>query len=237
MKLSEVYLSVQGEGPRVGIPTIFARFAGCNLRCPGWPCDTPHAIFPDKFRNEWQKHAPIEVYDLIKNVANGRRMINVCYTGGEPFLQNNEELRDLTNKLTEDEQIGAIECFSNGALAYPDWALDAIYFILDWKLEGSGEEHFNATRLENLKKLSGFDAVKFTIASEDDYDQAKEAYNWLLANSTVAASDLPMDIFYGVVWGKIENKDLIEWVLRDRLPWRHNMQVHNIIWNRDQRGI
>lgn len=237
MKLSEVYLSIQGEGPRVGIPTIFVRFAGCNLRCPGWPCDTPHAIFPDKYRNEWLKISPRELYDVIKSAVGNRRSVNICYTGGEPFLQSSEELRTLTNLLTEDEQIGAIECFSNGSLRYPEWALDAIYFVLDWKLEGSGEDHFNPARLENLKRLSNFDSVKFTIASEDDYDQAKEAYNWLLANCAAASGEVPLDIFYGVVWGKVENSDLIEWVLRDKLPWRHTMQVHNIIWDRNKRGI
>lgn len=237
MKLSEVYLSVQGEGPRVGIPTIFVRFTGCNLRCPGWPCDTPHAIFPKKYRHEWQKVSPSDVFKEIKRVAGRYQSINICYTGGEPFLQNHEQLRELTNLLTEDEHIAAIECFSNGALEYPEWALDAIYFVLDWKLEGSGEEHLSATRLENIRRLSGFDAIKFTIASEDDYEQAKEAYMWLLANAEVATSDLPMDIFYGVVWGKVKDKDLIEWVLRDNLPWRHTMQVHNLIWDRTQRGI
>lgn len=228
LRISEIYESVQGEGPRVGIPTIFVRFAGCNLRCSSWPCDTPHAIFPEQYRQEWETITVEEVHDRIK-VAAGSNRVNICYTGGEPFLQNNSELEKLTTLLMGTFD-GTIECFSNGTLPYPDWALGQVYFVMDWKLPGSGENTDHPTRLQNIEKMT-FDAIKFTIADEDDYEIAKAHYYKNLADKD------DLEIFYGVVWGKMENKDLIELVLADRLPWRHTMQVHNIIWDRSERGI
>lgn len=230
MRVSEIYLSVQGEGPRVGRPTVFLRFGGCNLRCAGWPCDTQHAIDP-KFRKEWKKMGIEEVVQAVRLAGEGIGAYNVCYTGGEPFLQNNEELMHLTERLRELREIGTIECFSNGALAYPPWAWEWIYFVLDWKLPGSGELTNSINRIENVKQMEDLDhAIKFTIKNKNDYETAKE----------VAAKyelEEHFDVYYGVVWNEITNSQLIDWVLADRLPWIFTMQVHNHVWDRRKRGI
>ncbi len=231
LRMSEVYLSTQGEGPRVGFPTVFVRFAGCNLRCPGWPCDTPFAIFPEQYRKEWKTFSPGQVYDDILRVANGVTRVNVCYTGGEPFLQNYQALLELSDLLWEknDSPCAVVECFSNGTLVYPNWAIGTVSFIMDWKLPGSGEDPDNENRFKNLEMLTGHDVVKFTIADRTDYQLAKNLYYEFI-------EPLGVPVFYGVAWGKLEPKELVAWVLEDGLDWRLNMQVHNIIWPRDQRG-
>jgi 7-carboxy-7-deazaguanine synthase len=234
MRVSEIYLSVQGEGPNVGFPTVFVRFGGCNLRCPLWPCDTPYAIFPE-YRKEWAQKTWLQVYEDIVKAAGDMRFYNVCFTGGEPFLQNGESLRQLYETLHESLGVLAIEAFTNGTLAYPDWVAEPgceQEFVIDWKLPGSGEHEtgFNV-RLENIKKVPQLNlSVKFTIADRADYEYAKELYHLHL-------NDMPIEIFAGVVWGKLENQELVKWILEDGMPWKLNVQVHNHVWDRTQRGI
>lgn len=230
MRVSEVYLSVQGEGPRVGIPTVFVRFGGCNLRCSGWPCDTPYAIDP-KYRKEWTVMSAEEVATEVTKVAFGLDYYNVCLTGGEPFLQNDGDLYDLVHLLKKIEHVGHVECFSNGTLVYPAWAFTDIMFVMDWKLPGSGENPDNGNRLQNLAELTFADAVKFVIKDETDYLEARKLWMEHIQNKS------DVEVYYGAVWGAIEDKQLVEWVLADGLPWRLNVQQHNYIWDRSQRGI
>ena len=233
MRIDEIYLSVQGEGPRVGVPTVFVRTGGCNLRCPGWPCDTLHAVLPENRKN-WQKLEPIDVIDEIARVASGRE-VNVCLTGGEPFLQKNDELRTLVDTLRShtypDLEVDTIECFSNGTLLYPDWATEDIVFIMDWKLPGSGEDPYNKNRLLNLRNLTDEDAVKFVIKDREDFDVAVELYEKHIR------FDSPVEVYYGVAWDLITNATLVDWVLKEKLPWRLNIQTHNYVWDRRKRGI
>lgn len=234
LRVSEVYLSIQGEGPRVGHPTVFIRFAGCNLRCPGWPCDTPFAIDPTIFRSDAKLLATDEIVAQVKAAA--PHGANICFTGGEPFLQNSDSLRDLSDALAVESFL-IQEVFTNGTLRFPEWALDSFYFIMDFKLPGSGEEAsiegtegVGYTRRQNLMALGDGDALKFTIADRADYEYAKEVY--------AAARYYPFDFYYGVVWGKLEASELISWVLTDGLvEWIYTHQLHNVIWDRTKRGI
>ena len=236
LRVSEIYLSVQGEGPNVGTPTVFIRFAGCNLRCPNWPCDTPHAIDPDKYRKEWQRLTPAEIFQKVLNVA-GKNTVNICYTGGEPFLQPHAELLQLTYFLRNSTKIRDIECFSNGTIVYPNQFTDLhspsyIGFIMDWKLPGSGEITGHNNRFVNLGSIVAVNsnAIKFTIADRKDFDVAAHIwYDYI--------RDMGITVYAGVVWGKLENKTLIEWLLAEGLPWKLNVQIHNYIWPREQRGI
>jgi len=232
LRVSEHYVSTQGEGPRVGLPTQFLRFGGCNLRCPGWPCDTQHAIDP-KYRNEWTK---LEYTDIIQRAIELRDetgATNVCFTGGEPFLQPNDDLMLLFKNL---ERMGfTVECFSNGTLLYPHWATD-IRFVVDWKLNGSGEKDINVqTRWKNLFTLATSDyeqAVKFVLNDESDLDDAERIY------SHFARMELQcLQVFYGRVWqSKWTDAEMIEAVLKRKLPWRLNIQVHNYIWAPHERA-
>lgn len=233
LRVSEIYLSVQGEGPRAGMPTVFVRFAGCNLRCAGWPCDTPHAIFPELYRKEWRSIRVIDVVNEIKVVA-GDRKVNICFTGGEPFLQKHEDLAALVDTLSDHPEIHALtfECFSNGTLQYPDWALEQLCFIMDWKLVGSQEDPYNAMRFRNLALLRSADAVKFVIKDWNDFNQAVALYDEFIVEGKSR-----VEVYYGAVWGAVSNEELIGWVLDAKLPWRLNVQVHNYIWDRKKRGI
>jgi 7-carboxy-7-deazaguanine synthase len=236
LRVSEIYLSIQGEGPRVGAPTVFIRFAGCNLRCPDWACDTPHAIFPELFRKDAKLLTTEEIVKEVERVAPGGA--NICYTGGEPFLQNHEALQALVEAFPR-EGYQTQEAFTNGTLEYPDWAYEHIFFVTDWKLTGSGEEAnifgtegTQKTRLKNVERMNVGDTVKFTIAHEKDYEEAQFWYN------NLHQLNPNIEFIYGVVWGHLEPKDLIRWVLRDQLvEWTYSHQLHNVIWDRTERGI
>lgn len=232
MRVSEIYLSVQGEGPNVGEPTVFLRFGGCNLRCPGFPCDTPFAIFPE-FRNEWKKMTPEEIVEEVIKTAGPFEDINVCLTGGEPFLQPNKEMRELVHRLSHNEHIDIVEAFTNGAIL---WDVDVKAFvdvIMDWKLPGSGENTLDKNRLANIQQMSSFDAIKFTIKDRRDFEEAKAIYD-----NIIVPNEMAVQVFYGIVWdGEYTNEALVDTVLREGLPWRLNVQVHNHVFDRNRRGI
>lgn len=102
---------------------------------------------------------------------------------------------------------------------------------MDWKLPGSGEDTLADTRWKNFRALGYGSVVKFTIADRFDYESARAVHEVL--------SDInpKTEYYYGVVWGKLDNAELISWVLEDGLPWKFNMQIHNVVWDRTQRGI
>lgn len=238
MRVSEVYLSIQGEGPNVGAPTVFVRFGGCNLRCALWPCDTPYAIDP-AYRKEWLVETPESLFNRIEDARNGHKLVNVCFTGGEPFMQKSDDLARLYDKLYQAKSYLFIEAFSNGTLRYPDWVRhkNTIQVVMDWKLPGSGEYKVNDhIRRANVKALTDqvYDnlSVKFTIASREDYLTAARIY----MNTIENLAHIPQ-VFAGVVWGKLTNEELVDWMLADGLWWRLNVQVHNHIWDRNKRGI
>ncbi len=237
MKLSEVYNSVQGEGPKVGLPTTFVRFALCNLRCAGWPCDTPHAIYPKEYRNEWET---ISVDSLTERIVEKSYPgANICLTGGEPWLQGNGELRELTAILFGSDR--NIECFTNGSIMIPDWAFDGrMSFVIDCKLEGSGETERSInpeifrTNLHRAVK-SGVGSLKFTVASHEDMAEAMERYDEF---TELFGFKEPIPVYVGVVWDKVKEAELVEWMLECELwHWKMNIQTHKHIWPADARGV
>lgn len=230
LRVSEVYSSIQGEGPNVGRTTVFVRFAGCNLRCPGWPCDTQHAIDP-KYRSEWAKTSSEDLVTQIEQCIDISGAECITLTGGEPFLQKHDDLYKLINQFPEQE----IDCFSNGLLTYPEWAPNYINFIMDWKLLGSGESIESAIRLHNLHLLAKSDldhAVKFVIKDWTDFEQAVQIYH-----KHFSSYNNVIEIYYGRVWdSKLTDRDLAEAVMLNGLPWRLNVQMHNYIWPANERG-
>ncbi len=226
MRLSELYTSCQGEGPGVGHMTQFIRFAGCNLRCPGWPCDTQHAIDPEKYRHEWEKVTPDDVMVRVQPYPK-----RVTLTGGEPFLQPKDEMNALIAALVQRGY--TIEAFTNGTTQWPDsvgyWN-QSIHIIMDWKLSGSGENPFDEMRLKNLKRLGAKDAVKFVIKDENDFVQAIHLWQDFVTRICDA------QVYYGAVWGTIDNAKLVELVQRERLDWKLNVQVHNYLWPPHERA-
>jgi 7-carboxy-7-deazaguanine synthase len=240
LRISEIYPSIQGEGSHVGEPTVFIRFAGCNLRCPGWPCDTQHAIDPSRYRHEWKHLEATEICSKVHDICRTYPGItNVCWTGGEPFLRSESALERLNYALVLSDY--TVECFSNGTIEYPDWALAHIDFTVDWKLPGSGEDLKSASMLprwwtceKNIRRLwKQNDSVKFTVANRADFDIAVQRWKMLLEKHSLTN----LRVYCGAVWGKVSEADVASWILEAGVPWRLNVQTHNHIWNREQRGI
>lgn len=223
MRLVEVYTSIQGEGPRVGLPTQFVRFGGCNLRCSGWACDTPFAIYPAEFRHTWEQVSPLEVFEKISPWPK-----HICLTGGEPLLQPKPELRSLAANLRASGY--TFEMFTNGTFELPRVGCD---YVMDWKLSGSGENAFNLTRVKNLDLLTTLDAVKFVVKDRNDFEEARHLWDVYIEGQRDRLSNFV--VYAGVVWGKLEEKELVEWMLKERLPWKLNVQIHQHIWSPQER--
>jgi 7-carboxy-7-deazaguanine synthase len=241
LRVLELYYSVQGEGPRVGTPTIFVRFAGCNLKCPGWPCDTPYAIKPELFTKEQELYPCGALAERVSQMCRETGATNVCLTGGEPLLQHTGTLFHFVADLHERNR-RHVEMFSNGTLSYETadwprwWFTDHVEVVMDWKLPGSGEAipgEAAATRLANLNLLreytNYYHAVKFTIADEADLMAAKEVWSKYLST----AGRPP--VYVGPVWGKFEAEQIVEFLRDNKLPWKLNLQTHKYIWDPDER--
>jgi len=158
------------------------------------------------------------------------------------MLQKTEELIEFVNILHKRGH--TVEMFTNGTLLYPERLLDTCFFVMDWKLPGSGEANNtfgmnNKNRIDNFYQLCAADAVKFTIASQEDFVFAATIYQryWIDERGKKPLEHYPQ-VFAGIVWDKgITNEQLVDLILKNDLPWRLNVQVHNHIWDRSQRGI
>lgn len=224
LRLTELYSSVQGEGPRTGTPTVFVRFGGCNMRCPGWPCDTQHAIQPIL----WAKDPVLSANTIFEQVRDNPGH-NVCITGGEPTMQPYDALEELATALLSHHY--TIDVFTNGSLnLFPMWMLeDKVCVIMDWKLHGSGEATRGLeVRRSNVRRLSSKDAIKFVVKDEPDLKEAMKV-----------ASEIQPEcpIWVGVAWGKYPADELVKDVLTYGLNWRVNIQVHKYIWPGVEKGI
>lgn len=227
LRLTDLYQSIQGEGPRTGVPTTFVRFGGCNMRCPGWPCDTQYAIDPKIWKND-----PIVTPDqLLEYLDLMVPTHNICITGGEPFMQPAEPLYRFATALLDRGH--TIDVFTNGSLvALPQWCDERhATVILDWKLRGSGEAGRGLeVRESNITRLHQKDWVKLVISSEEDFNEAVKI--WLTHRHYCWAVWCA-----GVAWDKYDEKKLVEQVLDNGLPWCVNTQVHKYIFDPNGRQI
>lgn len=224
LKVCEIYQSIQGEGPHVGEPTTFLRFGGCNLRCPGWPCDSLFAVLPE-YNDSWEHAEGGTVLNRIP--VEPRR---VCLTGGEPLIQPADALTKLVDKLVDKGHL--IDLFTNGTKELPNWTRWwQVTAIVDWKLKGSGNGDNFLTR--NLDRMKSGDHIKFTIASREDYIEALgliSKYGLLMPSSP--------RVIIGTAWKEFTEAELVELMLRD-LPSglvRLNSQLHKYIWPPMERG-
>lgn len=230
LRLVEHYASTQGEGPRTGKTTQFIRFAGCNMTCSGWPCDTPFAVDPAIYRENsyWREPENLLNDAILMRSETGAN--NLCLTGGEPFLQPNTLLEEFI-ALAIGEGF-EVEAFSNGSFVYSADALKMVNFMMDWKLDGSGE---GSTRLENRRmnalNLKAGSGIKFVCKDEVDFAQAVEVYNDLkdLVNPGVR-------FWAGSAWAVFPEREVVRLILENALPWSLNVQVHNFVWPANERG-
>ena len=209
MRISEIFLSLQGEFRTAGIPTVFARLTGCPLRCT-W-CDTTHAF------SGGESMSPDEV--VARARAFGVR--HVCVTGGEPLAQ--AECPELLKRLCDAGLDVSLE--TSGALDVS--GVDPrVVKVLDIKPPASGESERNLW--SNLEHLVAQDAVKFVIADRADYDWAKA----VLAGHGLASR---CEVLFSPAYGRLAPVTLADWIVADRLPVRFQVQLHKILWG-EERG-
>ncbi len=228
MYVTEIFKSIQGEGTRAGLPCIFVRLAGCNLRCT-W-CDTTYAF------HGGQK---MSVDDILERVeALNRRPDGlptgvplVELTGGEPLLQH--EINSLAQHLLAAGYTVMIE--TSGERFIGELPPEVIR-IVDVKCPDSGEpDTFN---MRNLTELNDKDEVKFVISSRRDYEFARDfAREHGLENRVHAVLFSPVHEDPKGAWQGLEPRQLVEWMLEDGLSARLGLQLHKLVWDPATRGV
>ena len=211
LEVTEIYKSVQGESTYTGLPCVFVRLTGCNLRCV-W-CDTTHA-----FHNGGNLSIN-QIVDQVKSY--GINLVEI--TGGEPLLQ--KEVFPLMESLLINKFQVMLE--TSGSLSIKNVPKKVIK-ILDLKCPGSGEENKNLW--ENLNHLASTDEIKFVIADKVDYEWSKK----VLQDYKL---DQKIQILFSPVFEKLKLKDLTEWILEDNLPVRLHTQLHKYIWDPKTIGV
>jgi 7-carboxy-7-deazaguanine synthase len=211
IKINEIYLSIQGESSHTGLPCVFVRLTGCNLRCV-W-CDTAYAFHEGKTQSIDQTLKDVKIF--------GINLVEI--TGGEPLMQ--EDVYPLMEALLENGYKVMLE--TGGSLSLGKVPRDVIK-VLDLKCPGSGEHKKN--NLDNLKLLAPHDEVKFVILDRRDYEWSRDLIKKQKINETAP-------ILFSPVYGKLELKELVKWILEDRLPVRLQTQLHKIIWSKETQGV
>ena len=211
LEVTEIYKSVQGESTYMGLPCIFIRLTGCNLRCV-W-CDTTHAFHDGEKLSIHQIIDKVTSYDI--------KLVEI--TGGEPLLQ--KEVFPLMESLLKNEFKVMLE--TSGSLAINNVPAKVIK-IIDLKCPGSGEENKNLW--ENLNHLTPTDEIKFVIADKADYEWSKK----VLQDYEL---DKKVPVLFSPVFEKLKLKDLTEWILEDNLPVRLHTQLHKYIWDQKTIGV
>jgi len=209
LRVTEIFLSLQGESRSVGLPTAFVRLTGCPLRC-GY-CDTTYAFSG----GSWM--AREEVLERVAGLGVG----HVCVTGGEPLAQ-----RDCLGLLSALCDAGyAVSLETSGALDIAP-VDPRVVKVVDLKTPGSGELVRN--RYENLDLLGPGDQLKLVICDRTDYEWARA----LLQEHDLAEG---AEVLLSPCHGRQDPRELGEWILEDRLPVRFQLQLHKYLWG-DQPG-
>ncbi|MEJ2590671.1 MAG: 7-carboxy-7-deazaguanine synthase QueE [Candidatus Thiodiazotropha sp.] len=209
LRLSEIFHSLQGESRSVGCPTVFVRLTGCPLRCVY--CDTSYAFSGGEWRS---------LEEILEQVRE-YRCDQVCVTGGEPLAQKGA--LDLLSALCDAGYRVSLE--TSGALDISP-VDPRVSRVMDIKTPGSGEVERNL--MSNLDQLKAQDQVKFVIADERDY-------HWSCELMQSRRLHQRCEVLFSPVHGTLPASQLAEWVLRDRLPVRFQLQLHKILWG-DERG-
>ncbi len=208
LHISEIFHSLQGESTRVGLPTTFVRLTGCPLRCL-W-CDTEYAF---------NGGTPLSLDAVLAEVAQHGAPY-VCVTGGEPLAQKN--CLHLLAALCDTGYRVSLE--TSGALDISQ--VDArVSRIMDIKAPASGESQRNLW--SNLAHLNERDEIKIVLTDEADY---------LWAKSVLATRRLEhiCPILFSPAGNRLDPRQLADWILRDRLPVRMQLQMHKLIWGAER---
>ena len=204
LRISEIFVSLQGESTTIGLPTVFVRLTGCPLRCQY--CDTEYAFRGGEF---------MMTSDVVERVAH-YQIQHVTVTGGEPLAQPAcllllEQLCDAGYRVSL-ETCGALD------ISQVD---SRVMKVMDIKTPGSGEVDKN--RFENLQYLVPRDQVKFVICGRDDYLWVRR----MLEQHDIARH---CEVLLSPASGEQDATALAEWIIEDRLAVRFQIQLHKILW-------
>jgi len=205
LRLTEIFLSLQGESRTIGLPTVFVRLTGCPLRCQY--CDTAYAFHG----GEWWDYDGI----LAEVARHGVR--HVCVTGGEPLAQ--KRCPELLRRLCDAGYAVSLETSGAMDIGVVDTRVSR---VLDIKTPGSGEVARNLW--DNLGKLTAHDQVKFVVCSREDYEWARA----VLAEHRLADT---CEVLFSPSFGQVDATALADWIVADRLPVRFQVQLHKLLWN------
>ena len=212
LTINEIYHSIQGESTWAGRPCVFVRLTFCDLRCNY--CDTEYAFYDGK------KQTLKEIVDLV--AAFNCPLVEI--TGGEPLLQKN--VRPLMSMLADAGYTILLETSGAHDISKVD---PRVHRIMDLKTPGSGEVEKNLW--SNIDYLGSRDEVKFVIGSREDYEWSCDK---------VRRFDLPKRchaVLFSPIFGRIDPRKIVEWILADRLDVRFQLQMHKFIWTPTQRGV
>jgi 7-carboxy-7-deazaguanine synthase len=212
LTVNEIFHSVQGESSRAGLPCVFVRLAGCDLRC-AW-CDTTYAFSEGRRRGVGDVVAEVESY--------GCRLVEV--TGGEPLLQ--PDVHPLMRRLLD---LGHDVLLETGGHLSIEPVPEGVVRIMDVKCPGSGQA--GRVDWDNLVRLGPRDEVKFVVADRADYDYAADVVR------RHGLADRVANVLLSPVHGRMPPDRLAGWMLADRLPARLQLQIHKYIWGPDRRGV
>ncbi|MCF6268707.1 MAG: radical SAM protein [Melioribacteraceae bacterium] len=211
LKVNEIFYSIQGESTYAGERSVFVRLTGCNLRCTY--CDTEYAFYDGE---EFSVDAIIE-----KVKSYNCNLVEI--TGGEPLLQ--KEVYKLMNRLCDSGFTVLLETSGSLSIENVD---ERVINILDFKTPSSKMEKKND--FKNVDFLKPIDEVKFVIGSRLDYDWSKRILKKYRLNKKVK-------ILFSSVFGKIEDEELVNWILKDNLNVRYQLQMQKYIWEPDKHGV
>jgi 7-carboxy-7-deazaguanine synthase len=225
MVITEIFKSIQGEGTRAGLPCVFVRLTGCNLRCT-W-CDTAYAFYGG---------AKMSIEDVLRQVRelaskDANRIPLVEITGGEPLLQS--ETPELATRLLADSYMVMIE--TSGERFVGVLPREVIK-IVDVKCPDSGEP--GTFDMANLRAIDEKDEVKFVISTRRDYEFARDfTRKHRLAERVREVLFSPVFADPEGKWPGLNARKLAEWILADRLPVRLGLQLHKFIWDPATKGV
>lgn len=212
LNIIEIFASVQGETSFTGLPTTFIRLAACNLRCT-W-CDTAYSF---------GRGTPLALDAILEQTASFA-CHNICVTGGEPLLQ--ATVHPLMQALCDRGYCVSLE--TGGSLTIQD-VDPRVHVILDIKCPASAMSEKNLW--SNIALLKKKDEIKFVIADAADYAYAKEVCERYQLLNQVG------EVLFSPVFGQLDPKELVRWILNDKLAVRLNMQLHKFIWDPATKGV
>jgi len=212
LTINEIYHSIQGESTWAGLPCVFVRLTFCDLRCNY--CDTEYAFYEGKK----------QTLDEIVGAVSAFHCPLVEITGGEPLLQKN--VMPLMSMLADAGHTVLLETSGAHDISPVD---ERVHRIMDLKTPGSGEVEKNLW--SNIDHLTSGDEVKFVIGSREDYEWSCEKVRRFGLPARCHA------VLFSPIFGRIDPREIVEWVLADGLDVRFQLQMHKFIWTPTQRGV